>query len=447
MTSARALAVVLAITATAAAGTLQVGPGKPYAAPCAAIAAAQPGDTIEVDTAGTYDGDTCAWSTDNLTVRGVGAGRAKIDLTGVTPAQQKGIFTIAAPTATIENFELSGAAISSAAGNNGAGIRHQGGDLTITNCYFHDNQDGILAAPATDGVGSIAITGSEFANNGAGDGFSHNMYINHYASFSLVGSYTHGAKVGHLVKSRAERNFVAYNRITDEAGTTASYEIDFPQGGISYVIGNLIEQSATSQNPTIITTGEEGLKNTGEHLYVINNTIVNDLGSGTFVAVAAGTTTLVENNIFTGGGTIPQASADITAMTNFDDSMGDPKLVDRAGYDYHLAAGSPCIDRGTPPATGVDQQALAPDHEWVAVGSAPETRTTTGAAIDIGAYEVGGGGIAPAIDGPGGIPDGDVTAPAGKSGCCSIEGSGGAGSAVLALGVALAIRRRRKPAR
>src|SRR6185503_17729364 len=109
------------------------------------------------------------------------------------------------------------------------------------------------------------------ANNGAGDGFSHNMYINHYASFSLVGSYTHGAKVGHLVKSRAERNLVAYSRITDEANTTASYEIDFPQGGTSYVIGNLIEQSAASQNPTIITTGEEGTSNPDQHFYFVNN--------------------------------------------------------------------------------------------------------------------------------------------------------------------------------
>ena len=80
--------------------TLQVGPGKPYPTPCAAIAAAGPGDTIEVD-AGSYDGDTCAWATDGLTIRGVG-GRARIDLTGVTPAQQKGIFTISAPVLSAE---------------------------------------------------------------------------------------------------------------------------------------------------------------------------------------------------------------------------------------------------------------------------------------------------------------------------------------------------------
>src|SRR5947209_8332860 len=93
----------LLVAAPAAAATLTVGPGKMYAKPCDAIAKAAAGDIIEVD-AGSYNGDTCAWSTDNLTIRGVN-GRAKIDLTGVTPAQQKGIFTIGAPSATIEHFE------------------------------------------------------------------------------------------------------------------------------------------------------------------------------------------------------------------------------------------------------------------------------------------------------------------------------------------------------
>src|SRR6516225_5827086 len=179
------LAIVMVAAEPSVAATLQVGPGKMYAMPCDAIAAAHTGDTIEVDAAGKYDGNTCAWSTDGLTVTGVN-GRPKIDLTGVTPAQQKGIFTIGGTaSATIENFELSGAAISPSAGNNGAGIRHQGLNLTIRNCFIHDNQDGMLAAPATANTGTILIENSEFSHNGAGDGFSHNMYIGDFATFTL----------------------------------------------------------------------------------------------------------------------------------------------------------------------------------------------------------------------------------------------------------------------
>src|SRR6266508_1380600 len=74
------LAGALCCTITGAdAATLQVGPDKPYNAPCAAIAAAGPGDIIEIDE-GLYSGDVCAWSTDNLTLRGVTSrARAHID--------------------------------------------------------------------------------------------------------------------------------------------------------------------------------------------------------------------------------------------------------------------------------------------------------------------------------------------------------------------------------
>lgn len=445
-------AVVFFVSQTGFAATLSVGPGKTYSKPCAAIAAAQPGDVIEVDASGNYDGDTCAWSTDDLTVRGVN-GRAKIDLTGVTPVQQKGIFTIAAPNATIENFELSGAAISANAGNNGAGIRHQGTNLTVRNCYFHDDQDGILGGPPTDGTGTVLIEYSEFANNGAGDGYSHNMYLNHYASFTLRYSYSHGAKVGHLVKTRAYVNFILYDRITDETGTTASYEIDIPNGGTSYVIGNLIEQSATTQNPTIVTTGEEGTSNPAQAFYFVNNTVVNDLGSGTFVNVASGTTTsVIENNIFRGKGAVP------TGTTNWDDSQGDPMLANEATYDYHLLAGSPCVDKGTAPGSA-GSQSLAPDHEYVHPANS-EGRSVAGAAIDIGAYELGGGGGTDAgatndagttndAGGPGGdAAPGDNEATGGTStgGCgCTTAGAPAPRGAWLALtAAAIALLRRRR---
>src|SRR5581483_8313915 len=52
---------------------LRVGPEAAYAKPCAAIAAAAPFDTVEIDAAGndTYDGDVCQFRVDDLTIRGV----------------------------------------------------------------------------------------------------------------------------------------------------------------------------------------------------------------------------------------------------------------------------------------------------------------------------------------------------------------------------------------
>jgi len=417
-----------AVAAPAAAATLQVGPGQTYAKPCDAIAAAKAGDVIEVDAAGNYDGDTCAWSTDDLTIRGVN-GRAKIDLTGVTPAQQKGIFTIeGTASATIENFELSGAAISASAGNNGAGIRHQGLNLTVRNCYIHDNQDGILGAPATAHTGTVLVENSEFSHNGAGDGYSHNMYIGDYASFTLRFSYSHHGNVGHLFKSRALVTSVLYNRITDEIGGTASYEVDIPNGGTAYVIGNIIEQSPTTQNPNILAFGEEGTPaGYDTHLYVVNNTFLDDKKSGTFVDDATTTPAVIENNVFYEPGTITnQTGAMLT--TNFDGTMGaDPMFTNVAAYDVTLAAGSPCIDKGTAPGTGSGQP-LSPVFEYVHPLS-EVARMVVGSAIDIGAYEYGIADDAGVIGPDAEPPDGSSGSSGGGSGSSgSSSGAGGSGS-------------------
>ncbi len=355
---------------------LRVGPGQAHATPCAAIAVAPPGALVEVDAAGSYDGNTCAWTTDDLTVRGVN-GRARIDLAGVTPSQQKGIFTISAPRATIENFEFSNAAIASDAGGNAAGIRHQGSNLIVRGCYFHDNQNGILGAPATALSGSVLIESSEFARNGTGDGYTHNLYLGDYAEFTLRHSYSHAANSGHLVKSRAMKNVVLYNRLTDENGT-ASYELDLPNGGMSTVIGNVIEQSAATQNGNIVSYAAEGVSaGYDSHLTMVNNTILNSRGAGTFVVVATSTPAVLTNNVFFGGGTVTSQAGAIQT-SNF---VGDPGFVDRGAFDVRLAAGSAAIDQGSDPGA-----ALTPTSEYLGPASG-QSRPVNGAAIDVGAYE------------------------------------------------------------
>ena len=83
-----------------------------------------------------------------------------------SPPNGKAILTTTTDV-ILDNIEFSGAAVSS---GNGAGIRYEGGALVINDCYFHDNQDGLLSAD--DPTGSITINNSEFANNGTGDGFT-----------------------------------------------------------------------------------------------------------------------------------------------------------------------------------------------------------------------------------------------------------------------------------
>src|SRR5690349_168157 len=240
-----AFTAVLGLAALAPAGCqpstiLTVGPSGTYAKPCAAIAAAKAGDTIQIDAAGngTYDGDVCSWTTNDLTITGVN-GRARIDAAGRTSGG-KAIWVIAGSNTTIRNVELSGAKV---ADRNGAGIRQEGAGLTVSGSYFHDNENGILsgANPASD----IAIDHTEFSRNGYGDGYSHNICIGAVRTFSLTFSWSHDARVGHLVKSRAATNNILYNRLTQQAGA-GSYELDLPNGGLSRVVGNVIQQGPSS---------------------------------------------------------------------------------------------------------------------------------------------------------------------------------------------------------
>lgn len=376
---------VWALPLTLAAATLQVGPGKPYSRPCAAIAAAAAGDIIEVDAAGSYDGDVCAVNKNNLTIRGMG-GRARIDAAGKN-SQGKAIWVVSGSNVTIENIELSGAAVPD---RNGAGIRAEGTNLTIRNCYFHNNEMGILAA---DNLASqILVENSEFGYNGRGDGYTHNIYINHVGRFTFRYNYSHHSDLGQLVKTRAAENYILYNRLTAEAGSNVAYEIGVPNGGRTYIIGNLVHQSANTSNSSFIDYMLEGshASNPSRELFVINNTFVNDRTAGaTFVNIQSGVSTpaVIRNNLFIGGGTITTQGSAVLS-NNF---TGDPLLVNRNGYDYRLQAGSPAINAGMNPGTGAGYS-LTPVSQYLHTACS-EGRASAGT-IDIGAYEYSGSGQA-----------------------------------------------------
>jgi hypothetical protein len=301
-------------------------------------------------------------------------------------AEFQGIWVPSGSNTIVKNIEFSGAAIPASEGNNGAGIRIAGQNMTISNCYFHNNQEGILENNVTGS--NIVIEFSEFAFNGAGDGQSHNLYIGHVASLQFTFNYSHDAVVGHLLKSRAGVNYILYNRLTGENGTD-SYEIDLPNGGTSYVIGNLVEKGPNAQNDNMMSYLEEGTSpsNPGQDLYVVNNSFVHPTILGGYIVqdYSAATGALLQNNIFYGTATITnQGSA--TLVTN---STADPLFADTSNYNYQLTQGSPDINAGTPPGAA-NGYSLAPQFQYVQP-TCGQARTSVGI-IDIGAYEFGGGG-------------------------------------------------------
>jgi hypothetical protein len=270
--------ILLALSATpATAGTLTVGPDEAYKTIAAAVAASRDGDTIAVK-AGLYENDY-AEITKKVTLTAVG-GFARLHSTGLIP-NRKAIL-IADTDITIKGFEFSGARVSGNDGGNGAGIRYQGGNLVIENCYFTDNEDGIMGTG--DGTGTVTIKDSEFFANGAvtgpSAGFTHNLYISAgIAALTIENSYFHGARVGHEMKSRARQTVIRNSRFVDGPTGTASYSIDLPNGGVASIVDSQIEQGPKSQNPNIIAFGEEGNLLPGSKLTVENSLIENDLPS------------------------------------------------------------------------------------------------------------------------------------------------------------------------
>lgn len=357
--------------AAASARILHVGPAQRYRRPCQAIAAARPGDQIWIDARGNrqYRGDVCTWTTNRLTIVGV-HGRAHVDAAGRS-SQGKAIWVIAGNDTTIENIEFSGARVPD---QNGAGIRLQGANLLVEHCYFHDNQEGILAGdnPAS----SIVIDSSVFARNGFGTGFSHNLYINHVRSFTLRYSYSTDAYVGHLVKSRALRNYILYDRLTGEHGND-SYELDLPNGGLSYVIGTVIQQGTRTQNSNMLAYGEEGALNPDSRLYAINDTFVNDLGRGDAIYVAPSVTfpAVAENDISVGS---PVFVSQRSAHVRHDCLTRAAAFIDPARYDYRLQPSSPCRPVGVRPGAA-GGFSLVPRFQYVPV--ARHIRRTDGGTI------------------------------------------------------------------
>jgi len=378
MTILRLLLLALSVAWCAGAVTRSVGPGKPYAKPCEAFAAAVDGDVIEIDAAGAYDGDVCPITKNNLTIRGVG-GRAKIDAAGKY-AWGKGIWVVAGNNTVIENIEFSGATVPD---RNGAGIRLDGGNLTVRNCFFHDNENGILGGF----YGTVLIEHSEFLNNGYGDGYSHNIYLGGgITQFTMRYSASRSARAGHLVKSRAASNYILYNRLTEENGT-GSYELDLSNAGLTYVIGNTIQQGETTQNRGMISYGMEGVSSTSPNLlHIVNNTFVSTRSAGaTYVQIGAGVVTpaVIRNNIFSGSGILStQASSQFSGNV----TSGDMAFVNPTQYDFHITNLSAALNAGVEPGTG-NGYSLRPVMQYFHP-LCGEPRVDVGP-IDAGAFEYG----------------------------------------------------------
>ena len=118
---------------------LRVGPGGDFSMPSDAAKLAKDGDTIEIDAMGNYLNDTAVWRQNNILIRSVN-GRAVLK-SNVMIKNNKAIWIIKGNNVYINGFEFSGAKVSD---KNGAAIRLEGKDLRLSDCYIHNNENGLL---------------------------------------------------------------------------------------------------------------------------------------------------------------------------------------------------------------------------------------------------------------------------------------------------------------
>lgn len=310
---------------------IRVGPGQAITSISMAAKLARDGDTIEIEP-GDYIADTALWDRDRLTIRGMGP-QVRLVAAGAH-VEGKAIWVVRRGRVTIEGIDFVGARVPD---GNGAGIRFESGHLVIKNCNFHGNQSGILSG--NDAGSTLEIEGSEFGYNGAGDGQSHGVYVGRIHRLRVTGSYFHHGNVGQLIKSRAQYSEITYNRITDETGGRSSYELEFPNGGLVRVIGNIVQQGAETENSVMVSYGVEGYTWPQNRLFLVHNTLVNDRPyGGTFVRVSPGAEQVVmRNNLLAGLGKVK--GSDVLDAVG-DRRVGWPDFELAAREDYRLKAGS-----------------------------------------------------------------------------------------------------------
>lgn len=249
---------------------LRVGPDEAFKRPSAAAAAAQSGDRIVI-APGIYR-DCAVWKAARLTIEAGPGG--PVEITGST-CGDKGLFVIAAPDAMVDGITFRGA---TASGGNGAGIRAEGGTLTVRRSSFIDNENGILTHALLTQA-TLRIEDSRFLRNGAlRDGLecAHGIYAGMLALVSIERSRFAGTQICHHVKSRAARTEIIDSTIEDGPEGNSSYLVDTPNGGDLLIRGSTLRKGPRTNNPrAAIMIAAEGVRHPTNSLRIENNLFEN----------------------------------------------------------------------------------------------------------------------------------------------------------------------------
>lgn len=289
------LSLIAAPAAPAGARTLEVGPARAYPVPSAAAAAARPGDRVLV-IPGRYR-DCATWRTPDIIIEAAPGGEAVVF--GPVCAG-KALFVTVAPRITVIGIAFEGAV---AADGNGAGIRAEGGDLTIQRSRFTGNQNGILTANSP--TSTLLIEDSMFVSNGAlepGQQCAHGLYAGNLGRVTIRRTRFEATRICHHVKSRAARTEIVDSAILDGPDSFTSYLVDIPNGGDFVLANTELRKGPRAGNTTAaVVIGAEGVRHPIASLRIEGNRFSNLMPHRTvFVRNLAATPAALSGNVLSG---------------------------------------------------------------------------------------------------------------------------------------------------
>ncbi len=156
---------------------------------------------------------------------------------------------------------------------NGAGIRLEKGNLTISQSWFRDSEQGILAG--NDPNSAVVIDKTTFTRLGTCEGYggcAHSIYLGDYGSLSITRSRFEAGRGGHYVKSRGARVSILNSSFDDTGGRATNYMIDLPAGATGLIANNWFVQGRDKENySAFIAVAAEGRKHSSEGLTIEKN--------------------------------------------------------------------------------------------------------------------------------------------------------------------------------
>ncbi|ETI65199.1 hypothetical protein C100_03315, partial [Sphingobium sp. C100] len=203
----------------------------------------------------------------DVTIRAATPGTAIFD--GV-PCEGKGALVLRGRSSAVDGLVFQNIRVPD---GNGAGIRLESGNLTVTDSLFRNSEEGILTGDYAGG--QVRIDKSTFRKLGRCDrdlDCAHGVYIGRLASLSVTNSRFDQGDGGHYLKTRTPRVTITGNSFDDSGGHLTNYMIDLSNGATGTISGNEMVQGKDKDNwSAFITVAPEGRENDSAGLVIEGN--------------------------------------------------------------------------------------------------------------------------------------------------------------------------------